>query len=122
MLTKMDFDTANEDCIKNGAILASITDVWEQEFLAGMANKKKTWLGGTDRNGQQDFRWINGDDGPTGFYDNFRSPTTPTHLEKQDCIQMAEDGTWNDVVCTKKLPFFCQKKASPGANSEHLSF
>ena len=118
MVTKLNFDDATADCVKNGATLASVRSIWEQEFLTSIAFAKNTWVGGTDRATQQTFQWISGEDGPTGFYDNFRTPTTPTHLAGQDCIQMDGDGFWNDVVCTKKLLYFCQKKATVGANSK----
>ena len=118
MVTKLNFDDAQADCIKNGATLATVRSIYEQEFLISMDFNKMTWLGGTDKAQQQTFRWVTGEDGPTGFFTNFRTPKTPTHLAGQDCIQMDGDGFWNDVVCTKKLLSFCQKSASVGANSE----
>ena len=119
MTSKKNFDDAYADCYYNhGATLASVRSIWEQEFLSKIMFEKNVWLGATDRNESKNFKWLNGDDGPTGFYDNFRTPKTPTHAINQDCLQMGDDGFWNDVVCTKKNLYFCQKDSYLGANSK----
>ena len=119
MATKMSFDDSAANCVKHGGVLASVRSVWEQEFVNSMAAGKKAWIGGHDRNVLKAYVWVSGEDGPDGFYNNFKL-NSPTHLANQDCIQLdGADGTWNDVLCSKKLFHFCQKDSSVGANSEY---
>jgi len=115
--TDLNFDDSIVDCESNGGTLASVRSLREQEFLTSMAFGQKVWIGAHDRDVQKTFVWTSGDAGPDGLYDNFKT-NQPSHTNNQDCVQMdGSDGTWDDVVCTKQLPHFCQKEPSVGANT-----
>ena len=73
------------------------------------------WIGGSDLVKQGTFSWINGD---AWNYTNWAYPEQPNHKEKQDCIQMREDGFWDDVICSKVLRFICQQSRTVGAYSK----
>ena len=118
MVTEMSFNDSAQDCETYGGTLASVRSVWDQEFLGSMSFSKKTWIGGHVKNNQGVFEWLSGEDGPDGLYDNFKTGS-PTHYSNQACIMMNTDGTWKDVLCTKKRFHFCQKEPSVGANSEY---
>ena len=122
MVTKLSFDNSSEDCLINGAFLASVTSTWEQEFLTSLAFGKHAWIGGHNRNQEKSFVWLTGEDGPQGFYDNFKAGS-PTQSSGHNCIQMnGKDGAWKNVDCNKKMFHFCQKESSVDANSKYNSY
>ena len=115
-LMKLNFDDAISECSKQGATLASVSNSEEQEFLASMANQELTWLGGTDRDQEETFSWINGED---WNFTNWAKPNQPNHKQKQDCVELRKDGLWDDVLCSKPLPFICQLPGFFGANRKY---
>ena len=117
-VTKLSFDEATTECLKQGATLASVTNMEEQEFLVTMANQQLTWIGGTDRDQQKTFSWLNLE---AWNFTNWASPNQPNHKQNQDCIQMRQDGTWDDVICSKTISFICQQNGFVGANSKNLA-
>eukprot|EP00091_Calanus_sinicus_P014755 TRINITY_DN32428_c0_g1_i1.p1 TRINITY_DN32428_c0_g1~~TRINITY_DN32428_c0_g1_i1.p1 ORF type:complete len:110 (+),score=17.02 TRINITY_DN32428_c0_g1_i1:173-502(+) len=52
-----------------------------------------------------DYLW---EDGATFSYNNWFT-NRPKDNADQDCMKMKDTGTWDNVVCTKELPYVCQK-------------
>ena len=56
-----------------------------------------------------------------GAFTNLFSAFSSSSQETQDCLQLRDDGTWDDVLCTKTLNFVCQKPAYIGANTYQVN-
>ncbi|XP_053379574.1 uncharacterized protein DDB_G0271670-like isoform X3 [Mercenaria mercenaria] len=98
--TKMSWAKAEIACRGKGGHLADIGSQQEQDFLYHFLEGIKShtvWLGLHDRNEEEKFEWTSGSpvvytywkhDRKDGFYHN-----------KQDCVYMTANGTWDDIYC-----------------------
>ena len=96
-------------CRENQADLASLNSAAENKFVyKHMAVNKSFWIGLVKDRNLGVFRWTNLEN---VNFDNWIK--TPVINENEDCGEMTDYGTyhgmWNDNLCSRKLPFICEK-------------
>ena len=111
----MDWNTADDECYKHNAHLASIHSDAETEFVSELLDPKEeheTWIG-AQREGQE-FKWK---DGSNFSYRNWNDGE-PNHRDQiENCIEMysfkllwnTTPLKWNDVACYDKNNYLCKK-------------
>ncbi|KAL3836018.1 hypothetical protein ACJMK2_021471 [Sinanodonta woodiana] len=102
-------------CHAEGAILATITDIYDMSFLelfsaTNAPDAASIWIGLEDFQSTGDFEWISG--APVVYTNwDYGEPT----LEENMCVVISE-GFWKQVLCNSSHPAICQKstgKSSP---------
>ncbi|XP_033624641.1 macrophage mannose receptor 1-like [Asterias rubens] len=121
---------AHSQCIANGGHLAAIHDHGVQALLSSVLKNLQgnVWIGLSRFGEFQQYYWS---DGATSSYTNWAlgEPNGPQQQEgvKIDyCAEMVNNpnyaGKWNDVDCTKKNGFVCQKALDESITPEDLPF
>ena len=117
-----DWETSSTKCKALNGNLASIKSECEQKVVAQLANKVSVWIGGNDLTTEGTFIWPNSEEFfkagavVSGVYTKLSSTAfSNSGQENQDCVQMQEDGEWDDIVCTKFQNYICEKAAYIGA-------
>ena len=92
----------------------------EQQFVyQNMAVKKTLWIGLVKDRNLGIFHWS---DGQRLSYENWI--TKPNISGHEDCGEMTDysvfHGRWNDLSCSAKLPFICEKKGDVTSFTEIL--
>jgi hypothetical protein len=110
--TRVDWDEARASALDQGGYLATITSASEQAFLYA-AFPEMSWIGGSDRDEEGVWRWMDGpeaglifwDHGPTSAYSFWHAATNEPNDEAagEDYLQFAfaqepwaPIGSWND--------------------------
>ncbi|XP_078537170.1 hepatic lectin-like [Lissotriton helveticus] len=108
---KSNWMAAKMKCESKNATLAVITSEGEQNFLKSKTKDQRFWIGLTDVDEEQEWRWIDGTDYKSGI--KFWKPGEPNDSNKnEDCAHLWINGEWNDVHCTYQCFALCEKKAS----------
>lgn len=102
-----------------GAHLVTIESADKQnfiygEFLAGTGSKDY-WIGLTDADVENEWRWCNGR--KLAMYFNWATGQPNNYNNDQDCVAIRKgpfydidyDGEWHDDACTDKKGFICEK-------------
>uniref|UniRef100_A0A7M4F5M9 C-type lectin domain-containing protein n=1 Tax=Crocodylus porosus TaxID=8502 RepID=A0A7M4F5M9_CROPO len=108
-LQEMEWDKAKEQCKELHSQLVVINNLAEQNFLAyRMQGRERYWLGLTDLNTEGKWEWIDGTDYMNGFtfWKKGEPNDSGTH---EDCAHLWTLGEWNDVYCTYKCHYICEK-------------
>ena len=93
-------------CVREGANLVSVSNRKEQTQLMKLA-PRGAWLGLSDILHERRFAWI--DKNPLTFI-NWRRGQPNNAGGQQDCVWQRPDSLWDDVRCSGKKAFGCQKK------------
>ncbi|XP_078697114.1 aggrecan core protein-like isoform X1 [Branchiostoma floridae x Branchiostoma belcheri] len=124
MKDKVGWYEAKSRCAKHRAVLASIKDAGENNFIAGLiVNAPKgalgfplVWVGLYRQSGQ--LKWT---DGSRVGYKNWNPDEPENTSMKEDCVNMHSKnarhfifwrrykGKWNDAKCNWTYPFVCEK-------------
>jgi len=101
--------SANQICDNNGGYLACIGSEEENAFLADLLTLQSAWIGLNDGNGDGQFTWSCGDDlSYTNWY-----PGQPNNYNgNQECVEMLNNGQWNDQYPYYLLEFIMEKPCS----------
>uniref|UniRef100_A0A8C6UZY5 C-type lectin domain-containing protein n=1 Tax=Neogobius melanostomus TaxID=47308 RepID=A0A8C6UZY5_9GOBI len=94
---------SRQDCEEQGAHLVIITSPEEQVSLISLT-VLCLWIGLTDRDSENEWRWVNGD--------NVTSPTQkqPDNWRgDEDCGEICND-KWNDKKCSDTQRFICERQ------------
>ena len=72
------------------------------------------WIGLTDQGHEGSFVWPNGrvlNLDPAAGESHFGEgePSNTSRDDGEDCVEVAPDGTWNDLICTIGLPMVCER-------------
>jgi hypothetical protein len=92
-------------CVEDGGILATIESQEAQKAVHGLAGTG-TWIGLSDIQGEGDFFWA---DGSSINYTNWRRNQPNNAKMNQHCVLIRPDWRWDDVKCSRVIPFACQK-------------
>lgn len=63
------------------------------------------WIGLNDQEEEGQFKWENSNLPVT--FSNWL-PGEPDGREHKNCVEMLQDGTWNDRYCWRNNPFVCE--------------
>ncbi|PIO23475.1 hypothetical protein AB205_0116600, partial [Aquarana catesbeiana] len=81
-------------------------------FLRGIANKQSFWIGLTDTDGT--WRWVDGTsyDITPKFWAKNQPDDWKDHGLKggEDCVTLRDGYDWNDIHCSNKIKYICEKK------------
>ncbi|XP_047457480.1 C-type lectin domain family 10 member A-like [Mugil cephalus] len=106
------WDEGRQDCRNRGADLVVIDSPEEQTSLSGFI-KKDTWIGLNDKEKEGTWKWIDG----TPVTLKYWGPNQPDNggtsgrWGEEDCahISTGSNSPWNDVSCSKSLPWMCEE-------------
>lgn len=97
------YDGAIDNCAADGAHLAAIDSMAENEFARTFAGED-IWIGYDDLNTEGIFRWVTG--APNSFV-GFTG-AEPNDSGTEDCTYLRPDGTWNDTECGDSRVSLCE--------------
>ncbi|XP_077327196.1 asialoglycoprotein receptor 2-like isoform X2 [Lithobates pipiens] len=109
------WNASKKECENKGAHLVVINSEGELNFLRVITNKQSFWIGLTDADGT--WRWVDGTS-----YDitpKFWAQTQPDDWkdhgfkggeEGEDCATLRNGYDWNDLHCSEKIKYICEKK------------
>ncbi|KAM9315321.1 C-type lectin domain family 17, member A-like isoform 2-T2 [Pholidichthys leucotaenia] len=99
---KKNWTDSRNDCLQRGAHLAIINSREKHEFA--QQQKKTMWIGLTDRDSENNWRWVDKSLVGTSFW----CSGEPNAYNDEDCVQMTP--CWNDLRCQHESFFLCEKK------------
>ncbi|XP_067295784.1 asialoglycoprotein receptor 2-like isoform X2 [Pseudorasbora parva] len=114
----LNWTQAKDSCEKQGALLLKIEDGSEEEwdFVTSFSKRQHYWVGLTDKDTGK-WRWA--DDTPytinkahwrTGQPDDWTDHGLGEKGEEgEDCGHIADEGLLNDLHCSSKLKYICEK-------------
>uniref|UniRef100_A0A8C4HRM7 C-type lectin domain-containing protein n=1 Tax=Dicentrarchus labrax TaxID=13489 RepID=A0A8C4HRM7_DICLA len=106
---KRTWEASRDDCLQKGAELVIINSQEEQEFIRQY--KKSAWIGLTDRVTEGVWKWVDGTPLTTSFW---RSGEPNNYYGRnEDCVEITNNGGWNDLVCENEINWICEKKMAP---------
>jgi hypothetical protein len=100
---------ANQICQDNGGFLACINSQEENAYLANLLTLQSAWIGLNDSNNDGQFEWGCGD--PLD-YTNWYPGQPNNYNGSQDCVEMLNNGQWNDQYPYYLLEFIMEKPCS----------
>ncbi|KAL7841220.1 hypothetical protein SRHO_G00249110 [Serrasalmus rhombeus] len=111
---------SRQDCKNKGADLVIINSREEQEFVEMIRKGQEAWIGLSDMNKENGWKWVDGSTLNTRFWCS-REPNN--YQENEDCVitgYVPQDGrpvldilnTWNDITCSVQISWICEKKVS----------
>ncbi|XP_041804377.1 macrophage mannose receptor 1-like [Chelmon rostratus] len=114
----MTWDAAKKHCEGDGASLASLRNVWAQNYIELMALKAPLWIGINKMETSGYFRYING----------WRLTITNWGRREpnmdRSCVFVNQDGKWNTADCNENKASVCMKSTDvpPTESSEFPGF
>ena len=101
--TKKTQREAQNDCIRRGGNLASVSSKEENDKLR-VQFSEPFWIGLDDRQTEGTFRWV---DGKKSNYKNWAGGE-PNDWSNEDCVSIKKDGKWNDLDCDSMAQYACK--------------
>ena len=117
---KISHQMALTSCVSRGAMLASISEQSQQEFLLEYLQVNQPnfgdpmWIGLYQKTPKDPFRW---EDGSKVAFVNWGCGEPNDHGGSEDCTQIGwgtgnfQSTRWNDDSCGKNFHYICQKDA-----------
>lgn len=97
-------------CAQDGMRLAIINSRAENDYVQGQINLRgqgASWLGADDLSEEGTFRWSDGTKVVDG-YQQWQDGEPNDYFGGEDCTEMYDSGTWNDLPCDYGLPSVCE--------------
>ncbi|XP_071216725.1 collectin-12 isoform X1 [Salvelinus alpinus] len=110
-LQRLNFDEARDFCSNMTSSMIIVRDLEEQQWVRKqIAGKGYFWLGLTDREDENVWKWV---DGTLPVFTKWK-PGQPDnwshgHEEGEDCAGLIHEANWNDFFCTDRIGFICQR-------------
>lgn len=110
---RLNFDEATTFCSNASSHLLIINDSDEQQYIKNtIAEKTYFWLGLTDREEENVWKWVDGTlpeftKWKPGQPDNWKHG----HEDGEDCAGLIHHANWNDFYCTDRIGFICERTA-----------
>jgi hypothetical protein len=114
-----EYPTAETACTMLGMHLVKVSSEAENTFIFDtmfQSSPDFIWLGGDDIATDGSWRWQDDElfwtgsstgSAPTGVYTNWY-PGYPRGGSNVDCLEMRDDGTWDDKQCTQGKRYVCE--------------
>ncbi|XP_035861437.1 collectin-12 isoform X2 [Sander lucioperca] len=108
---RLNFDESKQFCTNMTSLMLIINDNEEQQFVRNkIAGKGYFWLGLTDREEENVWKWVDGTlpvfkKWKPGQPDNW----THGHEDGEDCAGLIHNANWNDFYCTDRIGFICER-------------
>ncbi|KAM6948994.1 collectin-12 [Aplochiton taeniatus] len=108
---RRNFNETMEFCGNNTSSMIVVNDNEEQQWVKKqIAGKGYFWLGLTDREEENIWKWV---DGTLPIFTKWK-PGQPDnwahgHEEGEDCAGMIHEANWNDFFCTDRIGFICER-------------
>ncbi|XP_060720545.1 C-type lectin domain family 4 member M-like isoform X2 [Tachysurus vachellii] len=100
---------SRQDCKNRGADLVIINSTEEEEFISLHLDIRHAWIGLSDREMEGVWKWVDGTNLTTGFW----MAGEPNNSNgDEDCVEILgalKIKIWNDVQCSTKLYWTCEK-------------
>ncbi|XP_046698911.1 CD209 antigen-like isoform X1 [Silurus meridionalis] len=106
-----DWTRSRQDCIDRGADLVIINSPEEEEFIVNQLNNKEAWIGLSDIETLQVWKWVDGSPLTTAFW----YEGEPNNINDERCVKIETDlrgKQWNNVPCSSTLSWICEKNVS----------
>ncbi|XP_072347365.1 CD209 antigen-like protein C [Scyliorhinus torazame] len=105
-----DYTDAQRSCTSMHANLVVINSAEEKAFLQRWNQKGGHWIGLSDSICEGDWRWVDGTDYASSV--KFWRQGEPNDANNnEDCAELHVCGEWNDLPCTVKQYWICEKSA-----------
>ncbi|XP_059394590.1 C-type lectin domain family 10 member A-like [Carassius carassius] len=91
-------------CRERGADLIIINNREEQEFIQKIAGGDGVWIGLTDSDVEDSWKWVDGSTLTSGFWD----PREPNGHRGENCALTYSPG-WADYPCSELFQWICEK-------------
>ncbi|XP_066541661.1 C-type lectin domain family 4 member F-like [Hoplias malabaricus] len=93
------------DCKNRGGDLVIINSKEEQEYLTRKVGSKQPWIGLTDSESENQWKWVDGSALTTAYWRHEQ----PDNWNEEDCAHMGftENKSWNDLSCSSELQWIC---------------
>ena len=120
-------ESLEEGAASGKGYLVTITSDQENQFVHELLNNERGWLGASDADEEEVWKWVagpEGQDGGTVFwegpgssadgvpvddrYTNWADRSQPNDWNGQDYLEMRADGGWNDANGTAQQKFVCE--------------
>jgi hypothetical protein len=99
------WDNARQKCELENAALVTIDNSYENDFVSKLSSST-FWIGLNDISQEGVFVW---ESGFTTAYLNWNTQE-PNNLHNEDCVhKIASSTLWNDLSCTRRLGYVCEK-------------
>uniref|UniRef100_H3B390 C-type lectin domain-containing protein n=1 Tax=Latimeria chalumnae TaxID=7897 RepID=H3B390_LATCH len=108
----LDFQQALKSCSEELSGLAEVHNSEEQQYLESVATENKAWIGVTRCSGElkEEGDWCYTGSRTIVAYTSWESGEPNNYLwYTEDCVQSLRNGKWNDVSCSTKIYYVCQK-------------
>ncbi|XP_023191947.1 collectin-12-like [Xiphophorus maculatus] len=109
---RLNFNEANKFCKNITSHMLIINDNEEQQFIRNAISKDYFWLGLTDKEEENVWKWV---DGTIPIFTNWK-PGQPDnwthgHANGEDCAGLIRNANWNDFYCTDRIGFICERSS-----------
>ncbi|KAL3837091.1 hypothetical protein ACJMK2_022473 [Sinanodonta woodiana] len=116
--TLVTWNQAFNMCRTDGGNLVIIESSEEQQFIAGLMQKRiftavGLWIGSNKVHPEEDRRWINGE---KFSYANWAKGEPNFPPAKENCLEIFTSTKWNDNVCTYHKGYICEKTLNMSSN------
>jgi hypothetical protein len=99
------YDGSIDLCATDGAHLAVVNDLAENQFLVDLAGDNgERWIGLDDLTTEGTMEWVTG---AAFTFDRFASGE-PNNNNNEDCVAMRPSGVWNDLDCQELRLLLCE--------------
>ena len=116
-----------EGDVSGTGYLVTITTDQENQFVHELLSNERGWLGASDGDGEDTWKWVTGPEGQDsgtvfwngpgssaggvpveGRYTNWTDGNQPNDRNGQDYLEMLADGGWNDTDGDEEFQFVCE--------------
>uniref|UniRef100_A0A3B4C4T3 C-type lectin domain-containing protein n=1 Tax=Pygocentrus nattereri TaxID=42514 RepID=A0A3B4C4T3_PYGNA len=105
---KKSWTESRQDCKNKGADLVIINSR-EEQFVEMIRKGQEAWIGLSDINQENGWKWVDGSTLNTRFW----CSREPNNYEgNEDCVITDILNTWNDIKCSVRISWICEKKVS----------
>ncbi|XP_040197985.1 hepatic lectin-like isoform X2 [Rana temporaria] len=102
----LNWTQAEKMCLDRDSLLVIINNEAEQKFLTNIDNKGIYWIGLTNLEKNNKFKWVDG----TGLSYQFWDEGEPNNqANNEGCVHIVFE-RWNDSICGLEYTAICEKK------------